>query len=81
VEATRRLRASSGPNADVPVIALTANVLEDQCQAYTAAGMDAWAPKPIDARALLQAIAAAVDPAGSLGNDQAAPLPSPAARR
>src|SRR6185503_17928923 len=28
VEATRRLRASGGPNAAVPVIALTANVME-----------------------------------------------------
>ena len=63
VEATRRLRASAGPNADVPVIALTANVLEEQCEAYLAAGMDAWSPKPIDARALLQAIDAVVEAA------------------
>jgi signal transduction histidine kinase/CheY-like chemotaxis protein len=61
VEATRRLRASGGPNAGVPVIALTANVMEDQCQAYAAAGMDAWTPKPVDARALLQAIDDAVE--------------------
>ena len=42
------------------VSAITANVMEEQCQAYAAAGMDAWAPKPIDPRALLQAIDAVV---------------------
>jgi CheY-like chemotaxis protein len=78
VEATRRLRASGGPNAGAPVIALTANVMEDQCLAYSAAGMDGWAAKPIDARGLLQVIADAV---GSDQDDRAAPLPSPAARR
>ena len=54
-------RASSGPNAKTPVIALTANVMEDQCRAYAAAGMDAWAPKPIDAQRLLEAIAAVIE--------------------
>ncbi len=73
VEATRRLRASGGPNAGVPVIALTANVMEEQCQAYAAAGIDAWAGKPVDPRALLQAIAAAVGPAaGAAARPQAA---------
>jgi CheY-like chemotaxis protein len=79
VEATRRLRASAGPNAGVPVIALTANVMEEQCEAYAAAGMNAWAAKPIDARALLQAITGCVE-AATTPNDRAAPLPSPAAR-
>jgi signal transduction histidine kinase/ActR/RegA family two-component response regulator len=77
VEATRRLRASGGPNADVPVLALTANVLEEQLQAYRAAGMDGWTAKPVDAQHLLQAIAAALKP----GNGSSTDLPSPAARR
>ena len=81
VEATRRLRASGGPNAAVPVIALTANVMEDQCRAYSAAGMDAWAPKPIDARSLLRVINAAIEAAGASTKERTAPLPSPAARR
>jgi signal transduction histidine kinase/AmiR/NasT family two-component response regulator len=72
IEATRRLRASGGPNAGVPVIALTANVMEEQCQAYEAAGMNAWAPKPVDVRGLLQAINAAVE-------SSARPYPSDAA--
>jgi CheY-like chemotaxis protein len=77
VEATRRLRASGGPNADIPVVALTANVLEDQLQLYRAAGMDGWTAKPVDPQHLLQAIRAAMEPA----NAAAATLPSPAARR
>jgi signal transduction histidine kinase/ActR/RegA family two-component response regulator len=77
VEATRRLRASGGPNADVPVLALTANVLEEQIRLYSAAGMDGWTAKPVDAQHLLQAIAAALEPASV----SATALPSPASRR
>jgi CheY-like chemotaxis protein len=72
VEATRRLRASDGPNAGIPVIALTANVMEDQCQAYLAAGMDGWISKPIDPQHLLRVIGAAVDPTRTGQSDQAA---------
>ena len=57
VEATRRLRSMDGPNARVPVIALTANVMEDQCRTYRAAGMNAEVPKPIDPQRLLAVIA------------------------
>ena len=56
IEATRRLRASSGPNAAIPVIALTANVMEEQCRSYRAAGMDAEIAKPIDPQRLLAVI-------------------------
>lgn len=56
IEATRRLRASAGSNAGIPVIALTANVMDDQCAAYRAAGIDAEVAKPIDPRRLLQTI-------------------------
>ncbi|HEY4030831.1 MAG TPA: ATP-binding protein [Caulobacteraceae bacterium] len=76
VEATRRLRASSGPNAGVPVVALTANVMEEQCQAYMAVGMNGWTPKPIDPPRLLAAIAAAIDSTLAPAADQ----PAPAAR-
>jgi signal transduction histidine kinase/CheY-like chemotaxis protein len=81
VEATRRLRASGGLNAAAPVIALTANVMEEQCRAYSAAGMDGWAPKPIDARGLFQAIADAIEAAGAKTGDRTSPLPSPVSRR
>ena len=47
IEATRRIRALSGPVAQVPIIALTANVLAHQQQAYLAAGMNGVVGKPI----------------------------------
>jgi signal transduction histidine kinase len=58
VEATRRLRALDGPNARVPVIALTANVLEEQRKTYREAGMDTEVAKPVDPHNLLAAIGA-----------------------
>jgi len=57
MEATRRLRAEPGPNRATPVIALTANALHEHRDAYLAAGMDAFAAKPVDVRELLQLIA------------------------
>ena len=62
LEATRRLRSSTGINAQIPVIALTANVMEAQRKACFDAGMTAHVAKPIDARLLLSAVLAAVDP-------------------
>ena len=56
LEATRRLRASSGVNAAIPVLALTANVMEGQKNACLEAGMDGHIAKPIDARLLLTTV-------------------------
>ena len=61
LEATRRLRAGGGPNADIPVLALTANVMEGHRQACEAAGMDGHIAKPIDARLLLAAVMSALE--------------------
>lgn len=57
METTRRLRQGEGPNAEGPIIALTANVLEEQKVAYLAAGMNGVAPKPLAPVVLLQEIA------------------------
>lgn len=57
IEATRRIRALSGPIGQVPIIALTANVLAHQQQAYLAAGMNGVVGKPISPNALLLEIA------------------------
>jgi len=54
-----RLREGGGPNADTPVIACTANVLPDQIEAYQRAGTIGVLAKPIDPRAMLNAIASA----------------------
>ena len=44
MEATRRIRALGGPLTDMPVIALTADAMGHQLEAYRAAGMKASSP-------------------------------------
>lgn len=56
-EATRRLRASAGPNRDAPVIAVTASATTKDWEACAAAGMNAHVAKPIDPTQLFLAIA------------------------
>ena len=50
--AFRMLRDSSGPNKDVPVIALTADGMAGDKQKYLAQGFDAYVSKPVDEREL-----------------------------
>jgi len=59
-EATRRLRCGDGGtlNADVPVIALTANALSGDRELCLAAGMNAFMTKPMDAARLPAALIA-----------------------
>lgn len=39
-----------------PILALTANVMSNQVEAYLAAGMDAYVAKPLEAAALFAAL-------------------------
>ncbi len=55
-ETTKRIRAGNGPNADVPVIAVTADTAPEDIAACTAAGMTYFVPKPITPPMLLGAI-------------------------
>ena len=56
--ATRIIRASGGPNASTPILALTASAfVEDREAAYTA-GVSAFATKPVTSQMLLAAIEA-----------------------
>jgi signal transduction histidine kinase/AmiR/NasT family two-component response regulator len=55
-ETTRRIRAGDGPNARVPVIAVTADTSPEDIAACTAAGMTYFVPKPITPPMLLGAI-------------------------
>jgi CheY-like chemotaxis protein len=55
-EAARRIRAMGEPAAQAPIIALTANVLPHQRQAYLDAGMNGVVGKPISPAALLAEI-------------------------
>ena len=56
-EATRTLRAASGPNRNVPVIAVTASATPKDWEACVAAGMNAHVAKPIDPIELFEAVA------------------------
>ena len=56
VQATRLIRGLSGPVADIPILALTANADPRDEVEYLAAGMDGVAQKPIQPDALLNAI-------------------------
>ncbi|WP_207483205.1 response regulator [Arenibaculum pallidiluteum] len=57
LEATRRIRALPGPEARVPVVALTADALPERVAGYLAAGLDAALAKPIDRDALVATLA------------------------
>lgn len=59
LETLSRLRTGGGPNSETPVIACTANVLPDQVASYREAGTIEVLAKPIDPRAMLQAVATA----------------------
>ncbi|MES2341486.1 MAG: PAS domain S-box protein [Pseudomonadota bacterium] len=63
LEASRRIRALGGSVAQTPIVALTANVLSHQRQAYLEAGMDGVVGKPISPSALLTEIARLSAPA------------------
>jgi len=63
LETTRRLRAMGSPVSDIPIVALTANVLSHQRTAYLDAGMDGVVGKPISPADLLAEIARLSGPA------------------
>ena len=57
VKATRRIREHGGDNANVPIIAVTANAIKGDAEMYLAAGMDDYVSKPVDRARLHEAIA------------------------
>jgi CheY-like chemotaxis protein len=56
ITATRRIRAMDGPQARIPIIAMTANVLPAQVAAFAAAGMNDHIGKPFRRAELLAAL-------------------------
>ncbi|GAB4524307.1 MAG: hypothetical protein Tsb0010_08230 [Parvularculaceae bacterium] len=59
--ATAEIRKSKEPWRNIPIIALTADAMSGDMEKCIDAGMDAYASKPIDLRALQSAIATAID--------------------
>lgn len=59
IAATRRIRASENENANrrVPIIALTANALDEERKVCIAAGMDGFLTKPLDRERLASVLA------------------------
>lgn len=55
-EATRVIRAKDGPEKDIPIIALTADAMEQHVIGYREAGMNGYVSKPIDQSELLMTI-------------------------
>ncbi len=56
-QATRRLREIFGPPGRLPILALTASVLDEDRELCRQAGMDAALAKPLQRKALAQALA------------------------
>ena len=58
VEATQHIRALEDPvKANIPIIAMTANVVEEDIQRCKEAGMNDYSPKPIQPERLFQTMA------------------------
>jgi signal transduction histidine kinase/DNA-binding NarL/FixJ family response regulator len=61
MEATRHIRALAGAASQVPIIALSANVLDDDIARARAAGMNGHIAKPVDPQRLLAVLSATID--------------------
>jgi len=71
VAATRAIRRLPPPVGRIPIIALTANAMEGDCEIYLSAGMNDYVAKPIQLTHLLMAINRALHP------DAAGDIPAP----
>jgi PAS domain S-box-containing protein len=76
LEATRRIRALTGPRALVPIVALTAQAFTDQIAQCREAGMSSHLAKPFDPESLLAAVEKAVTAGGWAPPESNAPKPT-----
>ena len=56
IEVLKRLRASTGPGRETPVIALTADILSREPAEYIALGFAGFVPKPVMVQGLLAVV-------------------------
>lgn len=56
LDATRAIRSMERPDADIPIVAMTANLFDEDVAACLRAGMDGHIPKPLDAAHMLRTI-------------------------
>ena len=52
LEAAKEIRASRRPDAQIPIIAMTANSFREDEDAAREAGMNGFVPKPVDSQYL-----------------------------
>lgn len=57
LSATRAIHGMDRPDAQLPIIAMTANLFDEDVAACLAAGMDAHIPKPLEAGRMIKTIA------------------------
>jgi CheY-like chemotaxis protein len=60
-EATQKIRALDNGKSEIPIIAMTANVMKEEVERCYAAGMDDFIGKPFDTKELLQKIYGLID--------------------
>jgi CheY-like chemotaxis protein len=60
ITATRQIRALGRPTSEVPIVAMTANVMPEQVREFLAAGMNGHVAKPVRHAELLAAITSAL---------------------
>lgn len=68
-EATKAIRALEAPVSQVPIIAVTANVMEGQRDKCLAAGMNDYLPKPINKDVLGKAVDRWIPPVDRAGSE------------
>ena len=77
LETTLEIRRREGPNKNTPIVALTANVIEDMRSSYVACGMNDFLSKPIEMTELSRVLRTWL-PAAKIITMQSAFTPAPA---